>query len=341
MKKLEEVFESTLDIISEAKLMVLDTFSGTDSEKIEPVLKKDKIKYKKVGSIFSIELDPKSAKAAVLRSHLNKIAKFDELNESSDWQKGTWVVQRRSDENEYAVLVDKTKKGWMGITIDDDRMIAGKRSLSNAYPAFETTTQGDVPPKLLAKVQKKLKQLKIDISLSESAGGVVTEADLVPGFTFFVLSKNKKSLSSYKITGEKEMNVGTVLEVNHKVITGDKFKQKFISKDFVLGKKGSLQVFKDRKQATSAFKSGLNESDSYIQNILKKAKKNGGLSTSPKAYGKRETKLKSWTDEDWSVAINKAYEAGMNAEDAKAKPASKNPMDVAFADGQVDGANEA
>jgi hypothetical protein len=82
----------------------------------------------------------------------------------------------------------------------------------------------------------------------------ITDADLKPGFTFFVISKNGQSLSKYKMTGEKEISVGTVLEVKHSVIAGDKFKQTQIAKDFVLGKKGDLKVFKKKAPAMKAFK---------------------------------------------------------------------------------------
>jgi hypothetical protein len=84
----------------------------------------------------------------------------------------------------------------------------------------------------------------------------ISDEDLVPGFTFFVLSANGRSLSKYKITGQTELNVGTVLKVKHTVLGGDKFKQDVISKDHVLGRQGSLKVFRTRKQATAAFKRG-------------------------------------------------------------------------------------
>ena len=82
----------------------------------------------------------------------------------------------------------------------------------------------------------------------------ITKEDLVPGFTFFVVSKNGQSLSRYKVTGEKELNVGTVLEVKHTVVAGDKFKQDMIAKDHVLGAKGDLKVFKKKAAAMKAFK---------------------------------------------------------------------------------------
>ncbi len=88
------------------------------------------------------------------------------LNESS-WQSGMWVVQRRSGENEYAILVDQLKGGaWKGVSIDDDRMVAAKKSLANAYPPFEELKdKKEIPQKLLNKIQKKLNQLKIDLKV--------------------------------------------------------------------------------------------------------------------------------------------------------------------------------
>jgi hypothetical protein len=84
----------------------------------------------------------------------------------------------------------------------------------------------------------------------------ISELELKPGFTFFVLSANGRSMSKYKITGAQELNVGTVLKVKHTVLAGDKFKQDVISKDHVLGRQGSLKVFRTRKQAMDAFKRG-------------------------------------------------------------------------------------
>ena len=69
--------------LDEAKIMVLDTLAQSESNKIKDALKKDGIKFKETGSIISIEIDPASSKAAVLKSHLHKIAKFDELREGS------------------------------------------------------------------------------------------------------------------------------------------------------------------------------------------------------------------------------------------------------------------
>lgn len=81
MKTFKQLFEDALN--EKGKIIVLDTESGMDSEKIVDVLKKDKIKFTKVGPLISLEMDRKSAPAAVLISHLHKIAKFDELREGA------------------------------------------------------------------------------------------------------------------------------------------------------------------------------------------------------------------------------------------------------------------
>jgi hypothetical protein len=77
MKTLKKIFESTL-LIEAKKLMVLDT---QDGDKIKKVLKNNGISFNQTGTILSIEIDPKSSQAGVLRNQLNKIAKFDEIKE--------------------------------------------------------------------------------------------------------------------------------------------------------------------------------------------------------------------------------------------------------------------
>jgi len=93
---------------------------------------------------------------------MNLIDKY--LGESdSDWKRGMWVAQRRSNENEYGILIDKTSKGWMAVTIDDDRKIAAKKSIAHSYPPFVSLDKNEVPIKLMDKVFKKLHQLGIKI----------------------------------------------------------------------------------------------------------------------------------------------------------------------------------
>jgi hypothetical protein len=92
-------------------------------------------------------------------------------------------------------------------------------------------------------------------NILEAISEPVTEDDLKPGFQFFAVSANGRSLSRYKIMSDEiEQSVGVVFKVRHVVIGGDKFKQNFIAKDFVSGAKGKLKVFRNRKQATLAFK---------------------------------------------------------------------------------------
>ena len=69
--------------ITEAKQIIkLDSFSGTDSDKISDFLNSEKIPFKKVGPIFTISLDRNTPTASVILSQLRRISKFDEVNES-------------------------------------------------------------------------------------------------------------------------------------------------------------------------------------------------------------------------------------------------------------------
>ena len=95
---------------------------------------------------------------------------------------------------------------------------------------------------------KSFKQILIE------AKGKIEREELVPGFSFFVLSKDGRTVSKFKITGEEELNVGPVLNVKQTHVSGDKVKQNKISKEFVLGTKGDLKVFRSKKEAVSAFK---------------------------------------------------------------------------------------
>ena len=88
--------------------------------------------------------------------------------------------------------------------------------------------------------------------LQEAKKGRIEKEELIPGFTFFIVSKNGASVSRYKIIDEMEINIGTVLNVKHAVIAGEKFKQDKIAKAFIT--KEGLKVFRTRKEAISAFK---------------------------------------------------------------------------------------
>ena len=123
MKTLKNIFESTL-LIEAKKLMVIDTNSGMDSEKVVEVLKKDKIKFEKTGSIISIKIDPASAPAAVLRSHLHKIAKFDEIKER------VVLVHKDNELTEAAT----SKKGKQAVK--DFQKALKKKKIAFARPEF-------------------------------------------------------------------------------------------------------------------------------------------------------------------------------------------------------------
>lgn len=115
--------------------------------------------------------------------------------------------------------------------------------------------------------------MKTFTDILNEAKGQIESNELVPGFTFFVLSKNGQTVSRFKITGEVELNVGAVLNVKQGHVSGDKVPQDKISKDFVLGKKGDLQIFRSKKEAVSAFKrAGLNEKIQKNDRVLVKSK---------------------------------------------------------------------
>ncbi len=102
-----------------------------------------------------------------------------------------------------------------------------------------------------------MKALKTFHDILTEGHSDLEKEDIEPGKTIFVISADGRSLSRYKIKGETELNVGTVLDVNHAHVAGDKIKkQKQISKDFVLGRKGNLKVYKNKKAAMKVFKRG-------------------------------------------------------------------------------------
>jgi hypothetical protein len=67
------------DYINEGKSFKLDTLAASEADKIKEVLKKDKVKFTQKGPIITVMLDRKSPQAATLVSHLNRLAKFDEV----------------------------------------------------------------------------------------------------------------------------------------------------------------------------------------------------------------------------------------------------------------------
>jgi predicted GNAT superfamily acetyltransferase len=67
--------------LTEAKSFTIDSYSASDSDKITDFLTQNNINFKKVGPKIKISLDRDTPKASVILSKLNKLAKFDELNE--------------------------------------------------------------------------------------------------------------------------------------------------------------------------------------------------------------------------------------------------------------------
>lgn len=95
------------------------------------------------------------------------------IREGDGWSAGKWVVQKHPDFNIYMLLVSQLKNGgWSAITISDDRPVAAKKSIKNAYPTPSLIDEKDIPPKLKAKVEKKMNQLGIKLNEGDSSSGL-------------------------------------------------------------------------------------------------------------------------------------------------------------------------
>ena len=98
---------------------------------------------------------------------MNVLEKLDMyLNEASlEWKPGAWVVQKHDGWNIWMLLINKMKNGgWIAITHTDEYGGTGnasKVSIKGSYPPPVPTTVKEVPAKILAKIQKKQKQLSI------------------------------------------------------------------------------------------------------------------------------------------------------------------------------------
>ena len=97
---------------------------------------------------------------------MNITEKIDMLLNEAQWKVGQWVVQHRTDENDYGLLIDQLKNGsWSWIHKSDERVggKAVKGSTKGAFPALELIDVSKVPPKIKEKVLQKAKQLGIQV----------------------------------------------------------------------------------------------------------------------------------------------------------------------------------
>lgn len=70
---------------------------------------------------------------------------------------GDKLIQRRSNAIAYAVVIGFLKNGSLKVVaIEDDRRVAFKTSTNGWWPTPEKF-EGEIPPKLMAKIEKKLK----------------------------------------------------------------------------------------------------------------------------------------------------------------------------------------
>ena len=80
-------------------------------------------------------------------------------NEAQTFKVGQWIVQKRSNASEYAVIIGELKnKGWSVISIDDDRMKPAKKSTKYWDPAPTVISEKDVPEKIKKKMFAELKK---------------------------------------------------------------------------------------------------------------------------------------------------------------------------------------
>ena len=81
------------------------------------------------------------------------------LNEISGLKVGQWIVQKRSNANEYAIIIDKLLNNeWSVISIDDERMKPAKKSTKGWYPAPVVISSKDVPVNIKKKMIAELKK---------------------------------------------------------------------------------------------------------------------------------------------------------------------------------------
>ena len=107
----KKVYDSLDELKENKQTIKLDSFSGTDSDKISDFLNTEKIPFKKVGPIFTISLDRNTPKASVILSQLRRISKFDEVNESNIGHAETRQLEKHLSSNQKQQLMALVKSG--------------------------------------------------------------------------------------------------------------------------------------------------------------------------------------------------------------------------------------
>lgn len=96
-------------------------------------------------------------------SDYNSNVALQKAREMPRLKPGDYVVQKLKTLTTYGYVVEKLKsKGFKGIVIDDDRKKAVIKTISDRwFPLPIKIKESDVPPKLLAKIKRKLGKNKI------------------------------------------------------------------------------------------------------------------------------------------------------------------------------------
>ena len=79
------------------------------------------------------------------------------ITESKSWNTGDWIVQKRSGENEFGIVVEILKNGSAkAITCDDAGSAASIKSIKGWYPNPVAVLKNEVPLSIVRKITNKL-----------------------------------------------------------------------------------------------------------------------------------------------------------------------------------------
>ncbi len=147
---------------------VIDSMSGSDSSKIADFLDSQKIKYEKVGSEFTIQMDRNSLEASTVLSKLHSIAMFDdlsEINEAKDkWKYALW--SRPPQDNDDGDLGDSIFVQLPNLTKTSDAEKLSREQMELAdmeLPGWKYSKLMDEPKRYhdVIKYQKPTSEAKI------------------------------------------------------------------------------------------------------------------------------------------------------------------------------------
>ena len=95
---------------------------------------------------------------------------------------GSWIVQKRSDANNYAYVIEENKGGgWKVCMCDDDRKVPAISSTKGWYPAPQLISKDQVDKKCLDKILSHMKKKNISMIQEEyvqtTIDNIIIESD--------------------------------------------------------------------------------------------------------------------------------------------------------------------